>query len=122
MTAKKIKGSCLCGNLSYKIATKSGEIYQCHCSKCRKLSGSSSNANIIISMDNFVWMKEPQSLRIFRTQDGWESPFCSTCGSVAPLYDDRDNVFYVPAGSLEDDSILTVTEHKHLTSKASWEV
>ncbi len=121
MTTHQIEGACLCGDLAYSICTESGEIYQCHCSKCRKLSGSTSNSNLVVQEEHFVWKKEPLSLKIFKTAEDWESPFCGTCGSVAPLYDTCNKVFYVPAGSLQNNPILKITKHKHLSSKANWD-
>ncbi len=117
----KIKGSCLCGNLSYQIETESGEIYQCHCSRCRKFSGSLSNANIVIPSDKFKWLKPPDTLKSFVTEYDWESVFCETCGSTAPQEVNEESIFYVPAGSLKDADILKVTQHKHLDSKACWD-
>lgn len=116
----EIKGYCLCRELTYRIYSETGEIYQCHCSKCRRVTGSSANANTIVAADRFSWLKEPLTLKRY-VRDGWVSAFCSVCGAKAPIEDRKSGIFYVPAGSLEQHDVLKVTKHIHVESKASWD-
>jgi hypothetical protein len=118
----KFKGNCLCGALHYEIYASKGEIYQCHCSKCRRVTGSSSNANIVVDGNDLTWLKEPVELRQFVTPEGWVSSFCSVCGSKAPCKDERHGIYYVPAGSLDGDEGLSVAMHIYVGSKAGWDV
>src|SRR3546814_15152664 len=39
-----IHGSCLCGQICFVVEGKFGPAGQCHCSKCRKVSGTDGNA------------------------------------------------------------------------------
>ena len=118
----KLTGSCLCGELKFEINSSNGKIYQCHCSKCRKVTGTSANANIIVKIEGFSWLKQPQTLQKYLTSEDWETAFCSKCGSQAPIKDETNKVWYVPAGSLNQDKGLKVTSHIYVGSKASWDV
>ena len=44
-----LEGSCLCGAVAYTIDGKFSDIGNCHCYKCRKVSGANSNAVLITS-------------------------------------------------------------------------
>ena len=44
-----LRVSCLCGAVSFEIEGKIGPAGQCHCSKCRKVSGTDGNA--VFSID-----------------------------------------------------------------------
>ena len=50
------RGSCLCGAVRFAIDGKTTEIGMCHCSKCRKVSGVASNANLMASREAFEWI------------------------------------------------------------------
>jgi hypothetical protein len=108
--------------LEYEISVLKGEIYQCHCSRCRRFTGSSANANLVVDANSFKWRKPPTTLSQFVTPEGWASSFCSTCGSKAPGKDEKYNIYYVPAGGLNSDEGLTVTAHIYVGSKASWDI
>ena len=52
-------GKCLCGDIEFSvdIQTDAFKIYQCHCSLCKKQSGSSANSATIIEATHFKWIK-----------------------------------------------------------------
>ncbi len=117
-----MEGRCLCGALAFNLKVEKGEIYQCHCSKCRRVTGSAANANLIVKLDDFRWLKESAELQRYVTEMGWVSSFCKRCGSRAPIIDKKRAIVYVPAGSLHQDKTLSVTLHIHTGSKASWDI
>lgn len=117
----KLSGNCLCGKLSFEATSKSGNIYQCHCSKCRRSTGSSANANVIVKIHEFKWLVAPTSLKQF-VSNGWVSSFCSECGCKAPITDTKNGICYIPAGTLNQDHDLKVTSHIYVGSKAFWDV
>ena len=79
-------GSCLCGAVTYEVR---GEPYQaghCHCTTCRKLTGSNFSATANWHAGQFKMQGELQ------TYDG--RSFCSKCGSrLFLLLDDGVEVF-----------------------------
>lgn len=118
-----IRGSCLCGSVAFEIDGKTSPIGQCHCSKCRKVSGTDGNAVFYTNVDNFRWLRGEQGIRSYRVPDGsgWQSSFCGTCGSPVPHTDNDDKIYFVPAGLLDDDpGHRGYAAHIHVASKAQW--
>ena len=50
------KGSCVCGAVEYDITQPYRFFQYCHCSRCRKRSGSAHAANIAVLVDQFAWV------------------------------------------------------------------
>src|SRR3546814_20243954 len=100
-----IKGSCLCGRIAFEIDGKIGPIGQCHCSKCRKLSGTDGNAVFYTAVQSFRWLSGENDVGSFPVPggDGWASRFCRTCGSPAPHPNRDPKIYFVPVGLLDDD-------------------
>src|SRR3546814_5048004 len=75
-----IKGSCLCGRIAFEIDGKIGPIGQCHCSKCRKLSGTDGNAVFYTAVQSFRWLSGENDVGSFPVPGGagWASRFCRT--------------------------------------------
>ncbi|MEO9468324.1 GFA family protein [Parasphingorhabdus sp.] len=119
----KIRGSCLCGGVSFAIAGPPGPIGQCHCSKCRKVSGTNGNSVFHASRENFEWTNGQDLIAAYHVPDsnGWHSTFCKTCGSPLPLDGQKSNLFFVPAGLLDDDpGHRNFAAHIFVDSKAPW--
>jgi hypothetical protein len=51
-----MRGNCLCGAIEFEIVGEVRRLYQCHCSLCRKQSGSTSNSALLIESENFRWL------------------------------------------------------------------
>lgn len=120
----KLTGSCLCGGVAFSISGPPGPIGQCHCSKCRKVSGTNGNAVFYATRDNFTWERGEELISRFFVLDGneWHSVFCKTCGSPLPLDGQKSNMFFVPAGLLDDDpGGRGYAAHIFVDSKAAWE-
>jgi len=118
-----IKGSCLCGAVSFQIDGKIGPVGQCHCSKCRKVSGTDGNAVFYTALRSFRWLSGEDRIKSFLVPggDGWASRFCETCGSPAPHTDRDAKIYFVPAGLLDDDpGFRGYAAHIFVGSKAPW--
>lgn len=57
------KGSCLCGAVAYEIDGELGPIVYCHCSRCRKASGSAFAAVSPVAAADFRIVKGEECLR-----------------------------------------------------------
>ena len=120
---KPISGSCLCGQIGFEIDGKVGPAGQCHCSKCRKVSGTDGNAVFYTAAENFRWLKGQDGIRIYQVPGGggWRSSFCATCGSPMPHTDGAGKIYFVPAGLLDDDpGFRGYAAHIFVGSKAPW--
>jgi hypothetical protein len=94
----------------------------CHCSLCRKVSGTASNASIVVPEPDFKWLQGEDLRRVYRKPSGWQVTFCATCGSPLPEQPRGATAYYVPAGLLDDDPGLVIGGHIWVGSKAAWDV
>ncbi len=115
-----ITGQCLCGEVAFTVAGKLPALYQCHCSLCRKVSGSSSNSATFISKQHFKWVRGQRSITKYRKASGFQSHFCKHCGCVLPNLLGNDQAVWVPVGLLENSDELKVAAHLYVDSKAKW--
>ena len=116
-----MKGQCLCGTVQFEISGKVPNLYQCHCSDCRKATGSASNSATIVPREKFQWVKGTDSINAFRKPNGYRNDFCTVCGSAVPNYLRGHDLVWIPAGCLEDTDGLAIVAHLHMASHASWE-
>ena len=117
----KMKGACLCGEVSFKLSDDLPPIYQCHCSLCRKVSGSASNSALIVSKDKFEWISGQHHIRSYSTRSGFKSEFCESCGSPAPNLSSDGKSYWVPAGLLSEPVQTEVLAHVYVNSRANWD-
>jgi hypothetical protein len=117
-----MQGKCLCGAIQFELEGDVPNLYQCHCSLCRKVTGSSANAAFRIAADQFKWISGSGQIREFITESGFKSHFCETCGSPVPNLTSNDDAYWIPAGLLEETAALELVAHLYLGSKASWDV
>lgn len=115
------KGSCLCQSVTFEIRGDLTAVGHCHCSKCRKVSGTGSNAVAYAAPEHLAWISGEKHIRKFRLPDGWSSTFCANCGSPLPQTHPEQPICYVPAGVLDDDPGPEVMGHIYVGSKASWD-
>jgi hypothetical protein len=116
-----IEGSCLCGAVRFAIDGKTTEIGMCHCSKCRKVSGVASNAELMAPHDSLVWRAGEDRITRFELNDGWRVWRCDRCGSPLPKLHPGGGAYWVPAGLLDDDPGVKVAGHIFVGSKAPWD-
>ncbi|MES9833658.1 MAG: GFA family protein [Candidatus Thiodiazotropha sp. DIVDIV] len=115
-----IKGSCSCGRVAYKIDGKLHDGTSCHCSTCRKASGSQSSSYAIFEPGTFAWSAGEESLTIYKYSEEMGTVFCSVCGSpLAGTY--QGEISWVTLGSVDGDPQIQIEKHIFMGSKAPWE-
>ena len=112
-------GSCLCGAVRYEIAGELGPAYYCHCSRCRKSSGTGHAANAVMARAQFVVRAGQDQLRSYVADNGVERLFCGTCGS--PLAVGQGEHLRLRLGSLDTPLARGPQVHIFTGSKAAWE-
>ena len=75
------KGSCLCTEVHVDIEPPIESIIHCHCSKCRKNSGTAYSTNGFVLKQHFHILKGADMLSRYETAPGKYRYFCSKCGS-----------------------------------------
>jgi hypothetical protein len=109
----------LCGAVQYAVRDEFRYALNCHCSQCRRATGSAFKPFGGIERDKFTITKGENSLAINGAADGHDA-FCTRCGSL--LYSVvRDGAFvHVTYGTLADAPTLRPTAHIYVGSKAPW--
>lgn len=120
-----IRGSCLCGGVTFEIAHASGPFELCHCSRCRKASGSAFVAGLGVLRDEFRLINGRELIRKYEapvrdTPPGYRTCFCGRCGSPVPDPDAADPWLEIPAGVLDDDPRLRPDKHIFVEFKSPW--
>ena len=119
--AHELGGECLCGAVRYRIrADAPRAMFLCHCSRCRKETGTMHGANVFFAGGELTYDRGGDNLTRF-TLVGTRKKrvFCTTCGSPMPRQD-PDGRIVLPAGSLDDAELLEPTAHIWCESRASW--
>ncbi len=115
------KGSCLCGALTYEIEGEIDGVWMCHCSNCRKASGGTGNAIVIVKRENFHWRSGEDHLVSYELRPTYSITRCRTCGTPLPAEQDDQNV-YLTAGTLDDPLGTGIKNHIFFASRADWDV
>jgi len=114
------KGSCLCGARTYEIEGDFEGVWICHCSNCRKASGSVGNAIIIVPKERFHWLTGADHGETFQLRPTYSVTRCKTCGTPLPAEEDDSNV-YLTAGTLIDPLDAGIKTRIFCDSKADWD-
>ncbi|EHK16894.1 uncharacterized protein TRIVIDRAFT_41205 [Trichoderma virens Gv29-8] len=98
-------GGCLCGKIRYIYTGEPTTKVLCHCSDCRKISGSNYSVNFLIPEASFrVTVGTPKIFsKVADSGETINSYFCSHCGSM--LWRESANCGpnkVVKAGTLDD--------------------
>ena len=120
-----IRGSCLCGAVRFEVDRVAGPFELCHCSRCRKVSGSAFAAAIYVNREDFRFTKGLESVKayeapILRAPPPYRSSFCAQCGSSLPDPSAKSPLVEIPAGALDDDPQLRPDKHIYVDVKSSW--
>lgn len=116
-----MRGHCFCEQVEFEVEGDSLKLYQCHCSQCRRQSGSSSNTATLIQNSNFRWIQGEGYISSWTHLTGFRSDFCSICGSPVPNPINNFPYIWIPAGLLEDNGKLEIVAHLCVASKATWD-
>ena len=118
MTTKT--GSCLCGARRYAIDGDIGGVWLCHCSLCRKATGSVGSAILIVPRAQFRWLQGEDHAETFALRESYTITRCRTCGTPLPAEADEANI-YVTAGTLDEPLGEGVHTHIFCGSRADWD-
>jgi hypothetical protein len=120
MSARKLAGSCLCGAVRYEVEDAFVYALICHCSQCRRATGSAFKPFGGIQKEKLALVAGEDAV----LRHGGEAAHdlhCGRCGSL--LYSSFRDSPYVTCtyGTLIDDPTLKPTAHIYVGSKASWD-
>lgn len=116
---RMLAGRCLCGAVHYAVSDAFVYAVNCHCSNCRRATGSAFKPFAGIERNKLVITRGEGNLMIFGGEDSNDTR-CKVCGSF--LYSVvRDGAFvHIAMGTLVDDPAIRPTHHIFVGSKAPW--
>ncbi len=122
MPADKFTGSCICGSVKYEITGEFRAFYHCHCTRCRKASGTGHASNVILKPDAAEWTEGEELLGRYKVPDAerYGTVFCKNCGSPLPRVALERNIAVIPAGSLDSSPDIKPDARIFIGSKADW--
>lgn len=114
-------GECNCGAVRFEISADLSDVYVCHCSICRRATGTNGIAVVVFKNEDFMWIRGEDHVSHWKKPDAdWHISFCKTCGSPLPAENDG-NTMFAPAGLIiEGGDGLNVKAHIFVGSKAHW--
>ena len=118
-----IKGGCLCGGVRYEISGKPEQAANCHCSMCRKQTGSAFFSALPVMAKNLRWTQGEDLVARYESSPGGARLFCKKCGSTlggGPMNPKPDDLYYLAMGTLDDDPGIKPSAHIYVGSKAPW--
>jgi hypothetical protein len=101
MTELTLTGGCLCGAVRYEVTGTPLRFLHCHCSRCRKATGTGHASNIIIKTDGVEWHGDASAIKRFKLPgaERFSTTFCTSCGG--PLPREVGEIAVVPAGTVD---------------------
>ena len=118
----RIIGGCLCGAVQYEVTGPFLRAGHCHCSRCRKHSGTAVCTQGRVRKDHFRLVSGDENLRIYQPDAGAVKVFCVTCGSsiFGGTWPEGPEVS-IRLGSVDGDPGIRPQYHTFVDSKAIWD-
>jgi len=94
----------------------------CHCSRCRKHSGTFGLTQGRVPRDGFRLLRGEELIRVYRPSGGMAKAFCRVCGSslFGGTWPDGPEVS-IRLGALDADPGIRPQYHSHTASAAPWD-
>jgi len=122
MDSTTLTGSCLCGAVKYVVTGEPRRFFHCHCSRCRKATGTGHASNMFVQPGTITWVAGEDQIRFFKLPEAkrFANSFCATCGSRLPRQvKDSDSVI-IPSGSLDCEAPIKPQARIFSASRTAW--
>ena len=122
MSKSTLRGSCLCGAVRYEVTGEPKRFYHCHCSRCRKTTGTGHASNLFLQPGALRWLGGEEQVREFKLPEAtrFGNSFCATCGSRLPRQAKGTDFVLIPAGSLDVATPIEPQARIFFQSRTSW--
>ena len=119
--AEVSEGSCLCGQVRYRVRGPLGVMDNCHCTDCRKSHGAAFATYIEVPWKSLEWTSGKDRLETYTAGTGTKRSFCRTCGSTLLCWvESDDKVVEIAAAALDTPITGRPRSHTFVRSKVSW--
>jgi hypothetical protein len=122
-----IRGSCLCGGVTFEIDRAIGPAEFCHCNRCRKVSGSNALLTVRVRAEDYRILSGRELVRsyaapVLREPPAYRATFCSNCGSPVPEVLPAGEFVEIPMGAFDDDPGVRPDKHIFVECMPGWDV
>ncbi|MBN9068423.1 MAG: GFA family protein [Rhizobiales bacterium] len=116
---KRLAGRCLCGAVGYLVADAFLYAANCHCSNCRRTTGSAFKPFAGIEREKLAVVKGEDGLKLYGGKEAHDA-HCAVCGSLLYSVVREGQYVHVAMGTLVDAPAIRPTAHIFVGSKAPW--
>lgn len=120
--ARRLRGGCMCGAVTYEVTDRFLYAMNCHCSKCRRTTGSAFKPIAGVAVEDFAVTGGSEALLRHGDAEGIHDMHCRTCGSLiySWIAENGSVKVHVPMGTLSDPPSMKPSMHIFVGSKAPW--
>jgi hypothetical protein len=116
-------GGCQCGAIRYELKAAPLGVWACHCTQCRKQTGSAFGLSMAVPIDALVFTGETPAVWT-RTADSGnivDCLFCPHCGSrIAHRRHNHEGRITLKPGTLDDPAWFVPTRHFFTDTALDW--
>jgi hypothetical protein len=116
----KLSGACLCGAAEYTVLDEFEYAANCHCSQCRRATGSAFKPFAGIQRAKLDLVSGHDPVMIYGEEAAAHDVRCGRCGSLLYSVVKDGTYVHVAMGTLIDEPTIKPSMHIYVGSKASW--
>ena len=116
---KTLAGKCFCGAVHYAVEDAFRYAMNCHCSNCRRTTGSAFKPFAGIERDKLAITRGADAVLLYG-EEGKNNTHCRACGSLLYSVVREGAYVHVAMGTLIDDPSIRPARHIFVGSKAPW--
>ena len=113
-----MRGSCLCGAVTYEAASEPRSVVGCHCTQCRKTSGHHVAATQVRKDDLVV--RGDEYITWYRSSATAQRAFCRICGSQLFWTEIGSENISIMAGTLDGPTGLRMDRQLYPEDKGDY--
>jgi len=117
---RHLTGRCLCGAVTYQVADAFQYAMNCHCTDCRRTTGSAFKPFAGIAREHLTMTNGADSILIYGDAAGAHDVHCGRCGSLLFSVVREGAYVHVTLGTLTDAPSIRPSMHIFVASKAPW--
>lgn len=122
MTTQVRGGGCLCGAVRFEITGPFLRAGHCHCSRCRRHSGTAVCTQGRVLQEHFRLLSGEDRVRVYGDGGHAVKAFCTTCGSslFGGTWPEGPEVS-IRLGVMDGDPGIRPQAHTFVASRAPWD-
>ena len=115
-----LNGNCLCNAVNFHLPDEFLYAFYCHCSECRRFSGSAFSVAGGISREKLIVTNGEENIKYYRKRDVANLAFCEMCGSSLFSDNFKRGLIHIRYGALNEEPSLKPQAHMHVASMLPW--